>query len=50
MTKEQVEARKRELETMRQQVVENFQRILGALADCEYWLAEFDKMKDVPNG
>jgi len=48
MTREQIVARKQELEGMRQQAFENFQRLWGAVLDCDYWLAELDKPQEKP--
>lgn len=42
MTKEQIQARIKELEANRETMKGNFIAIEGALQDCQYWLTQVD--------
>jgi hypothetical protein len=43
MTREQIEARLAELRKELEQVYANVNAYLGAIQDCEYWLAQLDE-------
>jgi hypothetical protein len=40
MTREQIEARKAELIAARDEALAGFNAIVGAINDCDYWLAQ----------
>lgn len=46
MDKEKINARLAELEKARQQTLANLNAIIGAIQECNYWLAEADKPQD----
>ena len=48
MTKEQVEARKQALVAQKTQLVAQVHAVLGAIEDCDYWLAELAKPQENP--
>jgi len=43
ISKDLILQRKKELEQQRDVTLANFNALLGAIQDCEYWLAELDK-------
>jgi hypothetical protein len=42
MTKEQIEARKAQLIQIRDETLSSFNAIVGAINDCDYWLAQLE--------
>ena len=46
MTKEQIQARLKQLETEREQLRVNLMAYEGAIQDCNYWLQELDKAEE----
>lgn len=48
MTKEQIEKRIAELQKQIEQVNANGNALMGAIQDCQYWLAQLDKPEEEP--
>jgi hypothetical protein len=43
MTKDSVLARKNELDQQRLQYIANLNAVVGAIQDCDYWIAKLDE-------
>ena len=46
ITREMIEARKKQLERERDELIAKIHAYTGALQDCEYWLEQVDKQQD----
>jgi len=43
ITREQIEARRAELDSQRAALEGQINAVLGAIADCDYWLSQLDE-------